>query len=354
VSDGPAHERSANDMSRETGRRFTRFIGVNLGGGRGKTTAVARLERADHPDRGVRLVEARMRHGHRGGGEDTALDAGDPLFRDEVLVAYLLHHLDDDTVVAINALLTLPPCIRCPLPCPGVQACQVPVVAWMRRHAPALLTQRGRTDRGKPAVTPYTQRAADLLLAHAGLQPRESLGQGMGPLAARAAYLRHALSPRLRLHENLIEVHPPATLIRLFGAATVHRLGKGPTDEVAEQRRKIFEGLGEKLRFDYVWPEIVVRSPHIFEAVLSAFTAFLWTTQGWKGPTDLLAAPTTDAADSAASAGKADPERLVVRDPLPPALAEFDHLWLEDGWIWVPPVQTSEAGPHRTGRGGAV
>jgi len=314
-------------MSRETARDFSRFIGVNLGGGRGKTTAVARLERSG---RGVRLVEARMRHGHRGGGEDTAADLGDPLFRDEVLVGYLLRNLDDETAVAINAPLTLPPCIRCPLPCPGVQACEVPVVAWMRRHAPALLTHRGRSDRGKPAVTPYTQRAVDLLLAHAGLHPRESLGQGMGPLAARAAYLRHALSPQLRLHENLIEVHPTATLIRLFGATTVQRLGRGPTDEVAEQRRKIFVGLGEKLRFDYVWPEIVVRSPHIFEAVLSAFTAFLWATQGWQGPADLLAPAS-------------EPETpLAIRDPLPPALADFDDLWLEDGWIWVPPVQTAD------------
>jgi hypothetical protein len=315
-------------MTEETGRSFKRFIGVNLGGGRGKTTAVARLERAG---RGVSLVEARMRHGHRGGGEDSSEESGDPLFRDEVLVAYLLRHLDDETVVAINAPLTLPPCIRCPLPCPGVQACTVPVVAWMRKHAPALSTHRGRSDRGKPAVTPYTQRASDLLLTHVGLQPRESLGQGMGPLAARAAYLRHALSPQLRLHENLIEVHPPATIIRLFGAAVEHRLGRGPADEVAAQRRKIFVGLGEKLRFDYVWPEIVVRSPHIFEAVLSAFTAFLWSTQGWQGPTDLLP-PTPE-------------EPAIVRDPLAPALAEFDALWLEDGWIWVPPVQTRPEPP---------
>ncbi len=329
-------------MSSGTARNLTRFIGVNLGGGRGKTTAVARLERVG---RGVRLVEARMRHGHRGGGEDTVGDGGDPLLRDEVLVAYLLHHLDDETAVAINAPLTLPPCIRCPLPCPGVPACEVPVVAWMRRHAPALLTHRGRSDRGKPAVTPYTQRAADLLLAHAGLQPRESLGQGMGPLAARAAYLRHVLSPRLRLHENLIEVHPTATLIRLFGAATVQRLGRGPTDEVAEQRRKIFAGLGEKLRFEYVWPEIVVRSPHIFEAVLSAFTAFLWATQGWRGPTDLLA----PAGATGPSVGPPAPPGLTMRDPLVPALADFDNLWLEDGWIWVPPVQTPDGA-----RGGGI
>jgi hypothetical protein len=119
----------------------------------------------------------------------------------------------------------------------------------MRRHAPGLLGRRGRTDPGKPAVTPYTQRAADLLLAHAGLQPRESLGQGMGPLAARAAYLRRVLSPRLRLHENLIEVHPPATLLRLVGEGVVRRLGVGPADEAWALRRRVLERVcGRRLR----------------------------------------------------------------------------------------------------------
>lgn len=308
------------------GRGFTRFVGVSLGGGRGKTTAIARLEcdgAAPDPS-GVRLVEARVRHGHRGSGEDSDA-AGDPLFRDEVLVAYLERHVDEATAVAINAPLTLPPCIRCELACPGVAACTVPVVGWMRRHAPALLGRRGRTDPGKPAVTPYTQRAADLLLAHAGLQPRESLGQGMGPLAARAAYLRRALSPRLRLHENLIEVHPPATLIRLAGEAVVRRLGVGPADEAWALRRKVLGELRPPLQFDYVWPDIVVRSPHVFEAVIAAYTAFLWALQGWQGPGDVR---------------PATPAGAVVRDPLDAALGELGSLWLADGWIWVPPVQT--------------
>lgn len=306
------------------GRGFTRFIGVSLGGGRGKTTAVARLEcGADAAD--VRLVEARVRHGHRGSGEDFDSDS-DPLFRDEVLVAYLERHVDEQAAVAINAPLTLPPCIRCELACPGVTACTVPVVAWMRRHAPGLLGRRGRTDPGKPAVTPYTQRAADLLLAHAGLQPRESLGQGMGPLAARAAYLRRVLSPRLRLHENLIEVHPPATLLRLVGEGVVRRLGVGPADESWALRRRVLEDLRPPLRFDYVWPDIVVRSPHVFEAVIAAYTAFLWSAQAWQGPGDVRPASEERAA--------------VVRDPLDAALDGLGELWLADGWIWVPPVQT--------------
>ena len=45
----------------------------------------------------------------------------------------------------------------------------------------------------------------------------------------------------------------------------------------------------------------------------------------WQGPGDVRAA----------TAGTA-----VVRDPLDAALAELGELWLTDGWIWVPPVQT--------------
>ena len=293
-------------------RRFTRFVGVALGGGRGKTTAVARLERVDaegEPPR-VRLAEARLRHGHRGSGEEGGEGGGDPLFRDEVLVAYLQRWTSDDTAVAIDAPLTLPPCIRCPLACPGVQACTVPVVAWMRRHAPALHAAR-RSDPGKPAVTPYTQRAVDVLLTHVGLSPRESLGQGMGPLAARAAYLRRVLSPQLRLHENLIEVHPPATVTRLFGAEVERRHRRSDSEQAWELRKRMLQALDSCLAFDFI----------------AGLTAFLWAHQGWQGPLDLQ--PT------AASATSGEP---VTVDPLKAAIAGLEDRWLEDGWIWVPPA----------------
>lgn len=309
-------------------RRFTRFVGVALGGGRGKTTAVARLERvdvaADQPPR-VRLAEARLRHGHRGSGEEGGEGSGDPLFRDEVLVAYLERWVDDDTVVAIDAPLTLPPCIRCALACPGVQACTVPVVTWMRRHAPALHAAR-RSDPGKPAVTPYTQRAVDVLLTHVGLSPRESLGQGMGPLAARAAYLRRVLSPRLRLHENLIEVHPPATISRLFGAEVERRHRRSDSEQAWELRKRMLAALESCLAFDFVWPEVVVRSPHVFEAVIAALSAFLWAHEAWQGPSDLLPPAPAAAADT------------VAPDPLKAAVEGLEDRWLEDGWIWVPPA----------------
>jgi predicted nuclease with RNAse H fold len=303
-------------------QHFRRFIGIGLGGGRGKTTAVARFE---GPPERLTLAEAKVRLGHRGSGK-TREDDDSALFRDDVLVRYIDHWLDEHTVVAVDAPLTLPACVRCLLPCPGVAACSVPVVRWMRRHASELLTA-GRSDPGKPPVTPYTQRATELLLARAGLKPHEGLGQGMGPLAARAAYLRRQLSPRLRLNENLIEVHPRATLIRLFGAEVEHRSRHADRERAWELRKRMLDGLTATLAFDYVWPEVVVRNPHVFHAVIGAFTAYLWAVERWQGPTDLMGRERATGHDAAAR-------------PMDAAAVDLGHLWLEDGWVWAPPAGT--------------
>jgi hypothetical protein len=186
----------------------------------------------------------------------------------------------------------------------------------MRRHAPALAVRRGRSDPQKPRVTPYTQRPAELLLERATLQPRETLGQGMGPLAARATYLRRASSPRLRLHENLIEVHPRATFIRLFGDAAERRTRRGETEAAWEARRRVLHALAGGLSFDRVWPELVIRNVHVFHAVVCAFTAYLWAKERWRGPDDLRGGE--DAA-------------------LSDALDGLGLRWLEEGWIWAPP-----------------
>jgi predicted nuclease with RNAse H fold len=304
---------------------FRRFIGVDLGGGRGKNTAVARLELGVGPTGRPRLAvaEAKVRHGQRGTGLAIDEPGGDALFRDEVLVAYLERWVDDATVVAIDAPLTLPPCIRCQLACPTVARCTVPVVAWMRRWAPRLAA-RGRSDPGKPSITPYTQRSSELLQRAVGISPRETLGQGTGPVAARAAYLRRVLSPKLRLHENLIEVHPRATIEQVFGADMARHARHGDDDRVWATRKRVLAGLVEGIAFDYVWPELVVRNTHMFHAVLGAFTAFLWARQGLRGPTDLVSATPT----------------ATTPDDLTAAIEDLGSLWLEDGWVFVPPAIT--------------
>lgn len=310
--------------------RFARFIGVSLGGGRGKTTAVARIERVE--DGEISLSEARVRGEHRGGGAPSGITGP---FRDPTLLAYLREHVDEDTVVAVDAPLTLPPCVRCQLVCPGIPDCEVPAVVWMRAHGGPLSPHEGRRDPGKPHVTPYTQRATELLLEHVTLQPREALGQGMGPLAARAAYLRRATSPWLRLNENLIEVHPRATLIRLFGSREERGTRRGET-EMAWDTRKRMLGELSGLGFDRVWPELVVRNVHVFHAVVAAFTSVLWAREGWSGPEDLRSAARIPAGPE--GEGGEPRVRQDQPDPLLVALDSLGDLWREDGWIWTPPA----------------
>lgn len=310
---------------------------MDLGGGRGKNTAVARLELAggtssaaqsfarggaDAEESGggdvarLHVAEAKVRYGHRGtGSSGEEPEEGDALFRDEVLIDYLLRWVDEHTVVAINAPLSVPPCVRCQLPCPTVARCEVEVVAWMRTWAPRLRT-RGRSDPHKPAVTPYTQRATEVLWEAAGVRPRETLGQGSGPLTARAAYLRRTLSPRLRLHENLIEVHPRATLAMLFDDEVVRRCRQGESTQVWDARKSVLAGLAERVAFDYVWPEVIVRNMHVFHAVLCAYTSFLWSQQRWQGPAEVTRVPVAPGGP-----------------PIAEAVEALGEHWLVDGWI---------------------
>jgi hypothetical protein len=162
-----------------------------------------------------------------------------------------------------------------------------------------------------------------------GISPRETLGQGTGPVAARAAYLRRVLSPRLRLHENLVEVHPRATIEQVFGPEVARLARHGDDDRVWATRKRVLAGLAPGIAFDYVWPELVVRNTHVFHAVLGAFTAYLWARHGLRGPVDLL---------------RATPVATTAED-LAEAIEALGSLWLEDGWVFVPPA----AGRSRRG-----
>ena len=218
----------------------------------------------------------------------------------------LVKEFADGTLLAMDAPLTLPPCIRCQVPvCPGQDDCVDPAVVEMRRITGAASTGVDRDGRrGKPAITPYTQRITELHLLHErGLAPREALGQGTGPLAARAAHLTRALADRFRLNDNLIEVSPKATLTAL-GFTRPHRKHL----HEHEIRANILEALSPDLRFGPgVWREACVQSDHLFDAVICAFTGYLWARDGWMESSGVARRVTTD------------------------------------GWIWVPPPSTPDA-----------
>jgi predicted nuclease with RNAse H fold len=264
-------------------RSFQRFLGVDLGGGKGKKTALAVLERRG--DEGGIAVVALMPRS----GEAPLYDAG---------LVDAIRLQGRDALVCIDAPLTLPPCLRCEVPvCPGQTSCVDPAVIEMRRlvqDGEAEETSRDRR-RGKPTVTPYTQRATEVHLhRRRGILPRETLGQGMGPLTARAVHLVRALADQFRLNENLIEVYPKATLELL-------RLGdfykKRP--EVRLEILARMEGLSFA---PGVWREDCVQSDHAFDAIVCAYTGFLFARDGWAMP------------------------------------EESATVMTRDGWIWVPPA----------------
>ena len=274
-------------------KAFTRFIGVDLGGGKGKKTALAVLERSRD---GVTVTHLSPR-------------AKEPPLYDAALISALLSRAEN-AVVCIDAPLTLPPCLRCTEPvCPGQDACVDAEVLTMRGLVTPD-TSTGRDHRrGKPAITPYTQRATDLYLRSRGIRARETLGQAMGPLAARAAHLVRALGRCFRLNHNLIEVFPRATL-ELLGFREPYR-------KRVDRRIDILAALPDLSFGPGVWREHCRQSDHIFDAVVCAYTGYLRSRDGWQIP-----APADDAIDP-------------------------------QGWIWIPPEPTATpAAPPKSANSG--
>lgn len=277
-------------MSGQDRSGFSTFIGVDLGGGKGKNTAIARLERRDN---GVVVKYV-----------GTRTPEGKPLY-DPPLLRYIRDY--PDALLAVDAPLSTTVCVRCRLDrCVGLEACPDPVVDWFRRTGDALvLGPDGRASSGKPPTTPYTQRACEVVLHRVhGIQPRETLGQGMGPLTARAHYLRRALEgDNFAINKNLIEVYPKATVHRLFGAELARRYKREVN--TWRTRAQILEQLSRELHFE-VWREGCLSNDHCFDAVVCAYTGYLWAREGWSLP------------------------------------SEDAEVFERDGWIWVPPPRSSE------------
>ncbi|HWM86524.1 MAG TPA: DUF429 domain-containing protein [Kofleriaceae bacterium] len=298
-------------------RSYTTFIGIDLGGSRGKSTAVARLRWDPRVHETAWVDEVSTRH--RGGQP----------WCDGALVEYL-SGLGSDVVVAIDAPLTVPACLRCQAPsCPGYRACDVPATVWLRTvgeelQSSAMIDDRdrdrvvaapsstpsrsigggnGTVPAFKQRLAPYTHRCTEVLLHYTrDLVPRENLSQGVGPVSARAAHLRRVLASHgFELNRNLLEVSPRGTVHALFDRRRAR--GYKRDADPWNTRAQIIEELGERLRFapsSRLSKEEVLRNDHCFDALLSGYTAYLWSRDEWQLP------------------GDGEP-------------------FASDGWIWVPP-----------------
>jgi hypothetical protein len=277
-------------------RPFETFIGIDLGGARGRTTAVTLLRR--DPDPGTTAVVV-----HEVG---TRSPDGEP-WHDAALERYLAHH--PAALVAINGPLTVPACVRCQLAqCPGKQACSDPAVVWLRELGHPLAMRAVENDRDRIAmvpggaggartrpwwhhksrVEPYVHRGCEVHLHYRrGVLHRDGMGMATGAIAARAVHLRRRLaSLGFRLDHNLLEVSARVTIRSLFGEreARGYRRDADPW----RIRARIVEELGD-LRFarsSRMAREEVLRNDHGFDSLVSGYSGYLWARDGWRRPDD--------------------------------------------------------------------
>jgi hypothetical protein len=278
--------------------RAPTYIGIDLGGARGKTTAVARLSML----------------GDQAIVEEVCRQHDNQPFRDPVVLDYLAGI--DSAVVAVNAPLTSPACLRCQLAaCPGREACVDPAVIWLRTVGEVASAKCAEARAGQVATTrrsyastaplqnisPYLHRCSEVDLHYRRqLMGRDALNKATSPVAARASHLRRQLVARgWRLNHDLLEVAPRLTVQALFGAELAR--GYKRDADPWETRAAILAAMTD-LRFastSRFAREEALRNDHCFEAVLSGYTAYLRSRDGWTMP---------------------DPELHDV-----------------DGWIWAPP-----------------
>lgn len=199
-----------SDTSANAGN-VDRYVGLSLGGGKSDRTSIAVIDY--YKKQGKAFVVDVY----------DSIGAHDEFSADEVLLEILGELSGETKVIAVDAPLTLPPCLNgCKVTCTGVSKCKDPAVRWMQKSYSKI---KGSHPKAKP-ITPYSQRPVDLYFRYKYYNREpfqdETMGANQAPRAARMQYLKGKIQNSGK-NVSLIEVWPKLTL---FHSQKLLKLGR--------------------------------------------------------------------------------------------------------------------------------
>ena len=226
-----------------------RVVGLDLGGVTQRTTGVAALEGSARP----RLCHAELIQLSRSTGDREA---------ENRLVETLARF--EPEVLAIDAPLTLPPCMSCAAHCPG----------------PGVACLSGEAHRCWAAsISPVSQRRTEAWVRGQtlGFRPPMATMQ-LGVITARAVAmarrLRNDPPPGLRGCE-VIEVYPAATLHTLGRGERPDLCGCRPGEEKAAFYARVVRELEREIDGLAEFRDVLGAPGHVFDALVAAYTGWL-------------------------------------------------------------------------------
>ncbi len=238
-----------------------RFAGVCLGGGKSDKTAVSVLEYYPSEEKLF------MRDLHE------PIKASKEKSSDYYLYSLLEKEEKNLELIAFDAPLKMPKCMRCRLKCPGYEACDEPEIKWLWK----VHRKRAKKKRPNKIFTPYTERCVEHYISNELEEqffPPAALGANGAPLGARAQFLVR------RIKTPCIEFYPKLSLWRIGCDLRIQksylRFHRHAIDS-DECREFILRQLVEnEIVFIYEQDlRKMIDRPHSFDAFLGAITAYL-------------------------------------------------------------------------------
>lgn len=250
--ESPARDEHSTSSPFVTTKR--RALGIDLGGASSNTTGYALLEGAPKP-----VIRA----------AGTVTRGSSP----QDAEAHLLGLIDDSSpdVVAIDAPLTLPPCLTCPSYCRGPgELCELPAAREM----------------WAAKLNPVSQRLCERVVREqVGERPLPTMQ--LGVITGRAVVLARCLSsrgtaPSVMERGEVLEVYPRATLRRL-SAADQRLAPRIKSESPAGFRKRVLEGFAA-LVGGLDEHAVALAVTHTLDALVAAYT-------GWLAPEGLEEPP---------------------------------------------------------------